>query len=161
MLRIRKIFIAFGILAVLAAMLPWAATVLPEAAGFKAVSVPTGSMEPLVPAGSMAYVSGGTASEGDVAAFYALDGKTMVLHRVLDIDTGSGTMLTKGDANPAPDAARVPCRNTVGLLKWSIPYLGIISETMRTPSGRICSAMLGYAGVMLLVMAGCARKSKY
>ena len=161
MQRIRKILAAAGAIAILMAALPWAATMIPEMAGLTAVSVPTGSMEPLVPAGSMAYVADGEASEGDVAAFYALDGETMVLHRVIDIDSDSGTMLTKGDANGLPDVVRVPCANTVGLLKWSVPGLGIFSEAMHTPLGRICCAMLGYAGAMLMVMAACLGRKRY
>lgn len=161
MKRIHKILAAAGVLAILFALLPWAATAVPKAAGLTAVSVPTGSMEPLVPAGSMAYVGDGDVSEGEVAAFYALDGETLVLHRVMDIDDGSGTMLTKGDANALPDMMRVPCANTVGLLKWSVPYLGAVSETMRTPAGRVCRAMLGYSGAMLLVMAACGRRRRY
>ena len=161
MRRIHKMLIAAGLLAIAFALLPWIATAIPEAAGLTAVSVPTGSMEPAVPAGSMAYVADGDASEGDVAAFYALDGRTLVLHRVLEIDDGSGTMLTKGDANPAPDVSRVPCGNTVGVLRASVPYLGSLAETMRTPAGRVCRAMLGYAGAMCLVMAACCRRRRY
>lgn len=142
------------------AMLPWLAAWLPGLFGLMAVSVPTGSMSPSVPAGSMVYVSREAPAEGDVAAFWAMDGRTLVLHRVLDIGN-DGTMLTKGDANPVPDTARVPCGNAVGRMAASVPFLGALAETVRTPCGRIGALMGAGCGLMLVIMSGCRRRKRY
>lgn len=148
-----KLLLISGCMLILAALTPWLLTGAPSFFGVTAFSVPTGSMSPEIPPGSLAYVSEGSLSEGDVAAFYSMDGRVLVLHRVIDIDMGARTMATKGDANLSEDPVRIPFRNIVGKLLTSVPYLGTLSEIVAAPAGRACRAMAAGAGAMLIVAA--------
>lgn len=98
--------------------------------GIEAMNVATGSMEPAVPQGSLAYVrhvedGGSSVSPGDVVAFSTGEhGRATVLHRVVQVDAERGTVTTKGDANDAPDPFDVPLDAIVGTLEGSLPFLG-------------------------------------
>jgi signal peptidase len=67
------------------------------------VLVNGGSMEPSVRPGDVCvYRRCSNAARGDVVVFE--DGGTLVVHRVVLVDR-RGTFVTKGDANPTPDAS--------------------------------------------------------
>ena len=71
-------------------------------------TVPTGSMEPVIPKGSAIMVEHKDVSAievGDVIVFAAPETGTMTVHRVIEIGEtdGTRTFTTKGDNNPGPD----------------------------------------------------------
>ena len=83
---------------------------------------------------------------GDVIAF--MEGKIVVTHRIIDIQTDAdGNLLfyTKGDANNAADQNPVTVENLVGLYQTRIPKLGDFAIFLQTPLG-----MVIFIGVPLL-----------
>lgn len=101
--------------------------------GIKPYITKSGSMEPAVQTGSLAYVDRNIERDsltvGDIAAF-KVTGSKIVSHRVLSNDPKAGTITTKGDAN---DNADPPVRyeNVVGEVLFSIPYLGFVFAFMQ------------------------------
>jgi len=75
---------------------------------------------------------------GNIIAF--MQGKTVITHRIIDIQTGEGGELlfsTQGDANNAPDQRPVTENELVGIYKGRIPKVGDFAMFMQTPLGMI------------------------
>ena len=75
---------------------------------------------------------------GDIIAF--MQGKSVVTHRIVEIQTGEDgklQFLTKGDANNAPDQQPVSEDALVGILKGRIPKVGDFALFMQTPLGMV------------------------
>lgn len=89
--------------------------------------IKTGSMEPVLPVGTIAVVDiGAKAQVGDIFAYQ--NGRNVVIHRVIAVDEHGYTF--KGDANPSQDAAKVTGEQLVGkvvvkikLLAWWIKWM--------------------------------------
>ncbi|MHA1932008.1 MAG: signal peptidase I [Promethearchaeota archaeon] len=106
------------------------------------VVVVSGSMEPNLHKGDLLFLRGINAEnirngtiegkEGDIIVFDAqgLPGwfhapADPIVHRVVDKKYDNGWFfLTKGDANPSPDAAWVPETRIFGVVVGRIPYIG-------------------------------------
>lgn len=101
------------------------AFVVPQLFGFVPDVVLSPSMEPQVPAGSVAFVNenvgAGQLKVGDIAVYRPDEGK-QVMHRVVGIDDGTFTF--QGDANVRPDADRVTAGDIVGSYMFHIPQIG-------------------------------------
>jgi len=93
--------------------------------GYKPLVVISGSMEPSINIGDLVFTvplkNHYYPRVGDVVA-YAFAGK-IVLHRVIGYGSG-GTVITKGDANNAPDPKPVKLKNILGVMRLRIPYVG-------------------------------------
>lgn len=102
---------------------------LPRIAGVEPYIVMSGSMEPAIPTGSIAFVSTADddVKEGDIIAF-RLSGATgssiTVTHRI--IDKNESGWITKGDANESADTAAVRPEQVIGTYLFSIPELGYL-----------------------------------
>jgi len=124
-IKTHKLKVAVGI--VLGAALI-ASLVLLNSMGYIITSpqvVLTGSMEPTLKVGDIVILKKVTRDEiqiGDIIA-YRLHGN-VVIHRVVNI-TGE-TIVTKGDANAAPDPWEVSFKDVIGVPGIRIPYLGWI-----------------------------------
>ena len=98
---------------------------IPSIAGYKPFVVLSGSMEPEIKTGAVAYNNTHEKVEdvkvGDVIVFKA--GKSYVTHRVIRINDDN-TFTTKGDANQTEDLAPVKFENFKGKTAFTIPYLG-------------------------------------
>lgn len=99
--------------------------------GLKPFVVMSGSMEPAVHVGALAYVDVRVQAEdlrqGDIVTFQ-VDDSTTVTHRVVGVDADAKTLSTKGDANALPDAAPVPFGSVVGRLVFSVPVAGMVLD---------------------------------
>jgi signal peptidase len=88
----------------------------------------TGSMSPTIPTGSLAVVKRIPADQarvGDVVTVDRPDGQLPMTHRVVSVTPaadGVSTLVLKGDANPAADAAPYQVK-TVRLVLWHAPRL--------------------------------------
>lgn len=95
--------------------------------GYQCYGVLTGSMEPTIPTGALAYVDTGVTGDevslGDVVAFDIGDGRTCT-HRVVAVDAERGQVTTKGDANANPDAFPVSFEQIRGRTVFAVPYAG-------------------------------------
>jgi len=60
-------------------------------------------------------------------------GKEVVTHRVLSV--AGDTLVTKGDAVEDPDPQPVPMSEISGIYLFRIPYIGYLSNFMRTTVG--------------------------
>jgi signal peptidase len=101
--------------------------IIPSIAGYKPFIVQSGSMEPEIKTGAVAYNNTHAKLEevkvGDVIVFKTKD--THVTHRVIKINN-DGTFTTKGDANETEDLAPVKFEQYKGKTAFTIPYLGYV-----------------------------------
>lgn len=109
------IVVAFGLL-----------LLLPKALEIEPNIVLSGSMEPYMSTGGLAFTNTKDLEPeiGDVIT-YRID-NNQVTHRVIDIEDGA--YITKGDANEGEDATPVTKEQIVGTVVLSIPYLGYVAS---------------------------------
>lgn len=102
---------------------------------FRSFVVLTGSMEPVIPVGSMVYTQPKPAyNPGEIITFKDNDERT-VTHRIESV-TGEGTnatYVTKGDANNVQDKTSVPNNNVVGSVFFNVPYIGNYTDFFKQP----------------------------
>lgn len=128
----------------------------PRAMGLEGKIILSGSMEPALQTGGMAFmerVDDPAAIEaGDIITFRSQKDPTrLISHRVTNVlDDAEGLRFeTKGDNSPAPDQTPVPAANLVGIVRYDLPYLGYVAERMRDP--RDYYLILGVpAGILIL-----------
>ncbi len=109
--------------------------------GWRVDAVLTGSMEPRLKVGSLIIVrpvKPETIVVGDIITFSrrGVDG-LVITHRVIGIG-GKSPFLnfeTKGDANDNSDQFTVSALNLAGKVSFHAPYLGYITEFIKTPWG--------------------------
>jgi len=111
---------------------------LPRLLNWDLQVVLSGSMEPALPVGSVAFVrpvDSEAVAVGDIITYHPQASPDFVTHRVVEVvrEGGSLSFVTKGDANDEPDNYIVPADNVVGTVRWAIPYLGYLAERLRTP----------------------------
>jgi len=103
--------------------------------------VRSGSMEPAFNVGDV-VISGPLSSGGikpGVIITYQI-GKTLITHRVLSVD--GNTLITKGDANKAPDPSPVLLSQVQSLYLFRIPYIGYAAGFVRTRLGWFLAIIL-------------------
>lgn len=135
--------------------------------GLATYGVMTGSMEPAIHTGDLAYVdtrvTGEDVSPGDVIAFDIGDGQTCT-HRVVSVDEEAREITTKGDANGSPDAFPVAFDRVRGRTVGSVPLAGdvLLSITEnRVPWILAVGSVLALTYALTCVPAGRAKtKSK-
>ncbi len=106
---------------------------------FRSMVVLTGSMEPVLPVGSIVYITKQIAYDNkDVITFQNNAGQN-VTHRIVDIAfTDEGTVYTtKGDANERADTALVPNANVTGKVFFTLPFIGKVINFLNRPEGFI------------------------
>lgn len=110
--------------------------------GLQVYTVLSGSMEPNYHVGSIIYVKKVEPSDlqvGDAISFM-LNENTVATHRIVEIvpDDEDPTVLrfrTKGDNNSIEDSSLVHCKNVLGRVVGTIPYLGYVSDFVQNPPG--------------------------
>ena len=137
---------------VIAALIP---ITVPRFMGYEIYNVVSGSMEPGIPVGSVAYiepVEPVALEEGDVIA-YRKDG-TIILHRVVSNHQVEGYLITKGDANELEDLGEVPYQNVAGRVVRHIAVLGQLMMILSSTVGKVLLFVLALCGALLNVLAG-------
>lgn len=115
-------------------------------AGFTPVHVLSGSMEPAVKAGSIAYIKKTEVQnlhKNDIIAFEMENG-SLILHRIQKIG-GDQKITTKGDANGHADFQTVEKSQVKGKLIFALPYAGTIYRFFTAPAA--LAALLFYVGL--------------
>ncbi len=159
----KRIFTGLGmILAVMAfvivVLFSWSGT------GWKALSIPTGSMRPAIPPGSAVLVhkvSPQSLKVGDVITYRdPLDARKTISHRIIDAYMINGKIpafITKGDANKLPDQTI-----TEGLVEgkviWHVPHVGSWLIWGKEPIGLLA---LIYIPALFLMAEEVKRMSDY
>ena len=93
--------------------------------GFSLLNVQTGSMSPKIPVNTLIFVQSTDPAEireGDVITFVINQQGTLATHRVIKINSGSRTFVTKGDANNTDDG-NISWDNVVGVVRFKIPKI--------------------------------------
>ena len=127
---------------------------LPRVLGYQMFNVISGSMEPEISVGSLIFVEDADPlllKQGDIIAFNRSE--SVVCHRVIDNNTFSGLLTTKGDANEIEDPETVNYDDFIGLVKNHIPYLGGIGAYISTFSGKLLCFELLVVGIILHLIA--------
>lgn len=109
----------------------------PRVLGWQFAVVTSGSMEPAIHTGSLAFfedVPSEGVYRGDIVLFAGPDGR-QVTHRVASVTADGAMVVTRGDANNAADANPVPVGALRGKYVFSIPYLGYAAHWAREPEG--------------------------
>lgn len=137
-----------------------AAVLVPRIAGATPYTILTGSMQPKYPPGTMVVVKPKPIDEigiGEVITYQLESGEpTVVTHRVVSVGiNGKGERLltTQGDANNAPDAKPVMPVQVKGVLWYSVPYIGHLTNRINSTQRDLVlygavSILFLYAGFM-------------
>jgi signal peptidase I len=140
----------------------------PRLLGLQPTIVLSGSMEPALRVGGLAFVrsleaplviEGGSTGDptaaigkGEIITFRApRNPEYRVSHRVIGvIDNRDGRRFaTRGDANAQPDPVLVPAENVVGTVAYHVPYLGYLVSWLQRPWAFIVLAGLPTAFIVV------------
>lgn len=150
---IKKLFEVFKVLEACLVIVLLTIRFIPLLFGYEVFGVLSGSMEPEIQTGALAYVDTNVKSEdmevGDIIAFYIKDENTYVTHRVVDINEDERTFITKGDANEVIDFSPIPFSQVIGETTYSIPYFGYLFDWFESTAGRWCLGALIVAQLLL------------
>ena len=115
-----------------------------------------GSMEPAIEVGSLIVVKPvepQAIEVNDVITYRAsTESGIVTTHRVIGVmnNYGSPTFRTKGDANEDPDVNAVPAQNVVGRVRFSVPYVGYVMNSIRNPLAM--SLLIGIPAMIIIGM---------
>jgi len=150
----RKAAKSFGFALIILLIAVAAFTFLAPRFGWRVDAVLSGSMEPALKVGGVVITRPAEADEisvGDIITFYYPETKKLTSHRLVAIQGGSSMYFqTRGDANEDIDAAAVPVENVVGKVCFHIPYLGYVTQFVKTRLGLILTLFLPGLIVILL-----------
>jgi signal peptidase len=110
--------------------------------GWRTEIVLSGSMEPAIQTGSVVVsrpIAAEEVREGDIIMFASLAGNSLTTHRVDSVESENNGLhfITKGDANKGADINAVVPGQIVGIIVFSVPYLGYLVAFIRTPLGLV------------------------
>ena len=157
----RIIYKIFGVItnvitgSVIVAVLFAAVTLfIPKLFSITPYMVLSGSMEPVIPTGSLVYISENeTVQEGDIVA-YEIGDVMPVVHRI--VGHGDEGYVTQGDANNAPDMNEVTDAQILGKCVFTVPGAGYLLSSIRSHTIMIGSIVVPViipivTGIMLLL----------
>ncbi|MET0161219.1 MAG: signal peptidase I [Microbacteriaceae bacterium] len=143
----------FALVAAIAALV----LIIPAATGSVALTVLTGSMEPGLPPGSLVVVKPTDPADvriGSIITYQWEPGQpTLVTHRVTEVvsnSDGTVTWTTQGDNNDAPDPNPVTQEQLQGVVWYSLPLVGWVSNLI---AGDLRPILVPVIGGALLVYA--------
>lgn len=128
---------------------------VPRAAGYQTFFITTGSMDPVIPTGSLAYFKStdpASVKVGEVIAYLNNDG-IIVVHRVKKNEPDKGYLFCKGDNNYFIDQDRILYENVLGIYGGFIPGVGKLMYFMHSPVGKILLAVIGASAGVLIVIS--------
>ncbi len=149
---IGRILDIIGTLLIIAAIVLCLMLAVPRLLGIQSYTVLTGSMEPSILVGSLIYAKytePQTLAEGDVIVFNDSNASIPVTHRVVENDTQTGQIITKGDANAQEDFAPISYYDVLGKVLLHIPVLGRFLAPLGTLTGKIGMLAIIAAGLLL------------
>lgn len=157
----RHAFVAVTVVFVLSFL---ALMLVPRVLGWRGIVVLSGSMEPALPVGGVAFAAPADAGEvevGDVITFHHPDGGPIdVTHRVVRVvrEDGAVSFRTKGDANDEVDSWVVEPSALVGRVRLDLPYVGHLVNRLQTPAGFTAFFALPAAVVVISEVRNIARQ---
>lgn len=161
----RVVVFVLGLVASTVFVVAIAYTGVTKLGGYQAMPVLSGSMEPTMKTGSLAFVKPLAADrvvKGDVVTFQQPDAPagTFITHRVHKLTRADGQTLytTKGDANELPDPWRLKAVGAVGELQFDVPYLGYAIVYLGLRDVRVVIFLTLCAGFLLMLLASIWRR---
>lgn len=120
------------------------------------VVILSGSMEPVIPTGSICIISGADRKgmSGRVVAYELQD--HLVVHRISRCSSDGQTFITKGDSNDTADPAPVSAEQIRGRVIGTVPYLGYAALFLRSTKG-----MMLAAGAVFFLTFICFRREEH
>ena len=123
---------------------------VPALVGHPTLTVLSGSMQPTLEVGSVVIdekISPVEARPGDIVSFPNPTRRDRTLtHRLqkMRVENGRAFMVTKGDANDAPERWSVPIGDQIGRVAYHVPKVGYVRAFISTRDAR-----LGVLGIVL------------
>lgn len=116
--------------------------------GYEIYGILSQSMEPKIATGSVVYVQNVDPADvevGDIITF-KMDTKSEVVatHRVVEILEDERAFVTKGDNNDTEDSSPVSYERLLGVVVFSLPYLGELSTLIYSANG-IAGIVIAFA----------------
>ncbi len=106
----------------------------------------TGSMEPTLNVNDLVIVKTADSFEvGDIVVFQ--QGDSLVIHRIIEIDTEEFRIKTQGDANNVDDGW-ISASAIKGKFSFRIPYVGVVVNALKSVPGTI--AILALAALLMV-----------
>lgn len=150
---IRKIWNVFQGAELLLALSVVLVITVPLLSGISPYVVLSGSMEPAIQTGSLAFIEktdAGSLKKGDIICFQSSP-STVTTHRIYSI-ASDGRITTKGDANRITDPKPVNPKNIIGKYRFSVPFLGYGSAWIKTKQGLIVCGMVLIFNAMISII---------
>ena len=114
--------------------------------GWRVDTVFSGSMEPQLKVGGLVVTRPVAAEDitvGDTITFYSPLSEQLTSHRVIAVEEGPPFYFrTEGNGNEDTDPFIVPSENVVGKVCFHIPYLGYVTQFVKTPLGLLLTLCL-------------------
>jgi signal peptidase len=119
----------------------------PHLLGYTSLTVLSGSMEPAIDTGDVVVgrpIAVEETRRGDIITFREPGTHRLVTHRLRGIRVVDGVaqMVTKGDANNAPERWRIPVDGGVSRVLYRVPKLGYARSLVGGPLGRLLLLVL-------------------
>lgn len=130
--------------------------------GYRVYTVISGSMEPELSVGDLLYVKPvdpSTIKVGDDVTFVLNEDLVVATHRVIAVDAETKHLYTKGIANDIEDAP-VHFNNVLGIVDFSIPLLGYVSDFIQNPPGMYITIAAGAVLIILVFLPDFLPKKK-
>lgn len=130
--------------------------------GYRVYTVISGSMEPELSVGDLLYVKPvdpSTIKVGDDVTFVLNEDLVVATHRVIAVDAETKHLYTKGIANDIEDAP-VHFNNVLGVVDFSIPLLGYVSDFIQNPPGMYITIAAGAVLIILVFLPDFLPKKK-
>lgn len=118
------------------------ALTVPNLAGYRTLTVLSGSMEPSIRTGDVLvshWISPEQARVGDVVTFREPGGERLYTHRVRSVRVKGGTarLVTKGDANNTPERWHASTGGRIARAEYRVPKAGYVVQAIAGRYGRI------------------------
>lgn len=133
-----------------------------KATGFQFFVVMSGSMEPILPVGSVVLVQPTPYDDiqvGDDISFVVGEERITVTHRVIEKDENSNTLTTKGVANNVSDDP-IPASAVIGKVIFDIPFIGRLLYFLSSLQGKIVAGIVVVAWVIITMFIKQLEKSE-
>jgi len=138
-----------------------AVMIVPTIFGIQTLPSLTDNMQPSIPSGSLVFVVPSDPKliqTGDVISF-PLPTNVLATSRVEQTDHDTQRFTVKADNSGTDDSLSVFFENVIGVVKFSIPLLGYGLNFFLSAKGRMATAAVGVAMILLLLLINDAKKA--
>jgi len=139
-----------------------AVMILPTIFGIQTLPSLTDNMQPSIPSGSLVFVVPSDPKliqTGDIISF-PLPTNVLATRRVEQTDHDTQRFTVKDDNSGSDDSLSVFFENVIGIVKFSIPLLGYGLHFFLSAKGRMVTAAVGVAMILLLLLINDAKKAR-